>query len=57
MADSIYVIGYPTIAGKVQDYGTIVKHIDMKEIHLAWKEFGLEHIEVVKQIKAAMMAS
>lgn len=57
LADSIYVIGYPTIDGKVQDYGTIVKHIDMKELELAWKDFGLDHIEVVKQIKATMMAS
>ncbi len=57
LADSIYVIGYPTIDGKLQDYGTIVKHVDMKELELAWKDFGLDHIEVVKQIKAAMMAS
>ncbi len=57
LADSIYVIGYPTIEGKLADYGTIVKHIDMKEIGLAWKDFGLDHIEVVKQIKAAMLSS
>jgi len=57
LADSIYVIGYPTIDGKKADYGTLVKHIDMKELELAWKDFGLDHIEVVKQIKAAMLAS
>jgi ABC-type multidrug transport system ATPase subunit len=57
LADSIYVIGYPTKEGKKQDYGTIVKHIDMKELDLAWKDFGLDHIEVVKQIKAAMLLS
>jgi len=57
LADSIYVIGYPTIDGKKADYGTIVKHIDMKELNLAWKDFGLDHIEVVKQIKAAMLNS
>lgn len=57
LADSIYVIGYPTIEGVKADYGTIVKHVDMKALGLAWKEFGMDHIEVVKQIKAAMMAS
>lgn len=58
LADSIYVIGYPTLDdGKLADYGTIVKHVDMKEIGLAWKEFGLDHIEIVKQIKATMMSS
>ena len=57
LADSIYVIGYPTIDGKLMDYGTIVKHVDMKELNLAWKDFGLDHVEVVKQIKKAMLAS
>ncbi|WP_128755355.1 ATP-binding cassette domain-containing protein [Aquimarina sediminis] len=57
LADSIYVIGYPTIDGKLGDYGTIVKHVDMKELDLAWKDFGLDHIEVVKQIKATMLNS
>ncbi len=57
LADSIYVIGYPTVDGQLGNYGTLVKHIDMKEIGLAWKEFGAEHLDVVKQIKAAMMNS
>ncbi|MEQ8415564.1 MAG: ATP-binding cassette domain-containing protein [Imperialibacter sp.] len=57
LADSIYVIGYPTINGEKVHYGTIVKHIDMKEIGLAWQEFGLSHLEVVKQIKSSMFAS
>lgn len=57
LADSIYVIGYPTINGKKEEYGTIVKHFDMKELNLAWKDYGLDHIEVVKQIKATMLAS
>ena len=57
LADSLYVIGYPTVENKKQHYGTIVKHIDMKASGLAWKEFGLNHLEVVKQVKATMMAS
>ena len=57
LADSIYVLGYPTIEGKKMDYGTIVKSIDMKKRGLAWTEFGLAHLEVVKEIKKAMLAS
>ena len=55
LADSIYVIGYPTIEGKFAEYGTLVKHVDMKALDLAWKEFSSDHIEVVKQIKATML--
>lgn len=57
LADSIYVIGHPTIEGKTQDYGTIVKHIDMKKLNLAWKDFGADHIEIVRQIKHVMLNS
>jgi len=57
LADSIYVIGYPTINGKKMEYGTIVKHFDMKALDLAWKDFGLDHLEVVKQIKNIMLES
>ncbi len=57
LADSIYVIGYPTVNGEKADYGTIVKHIDMKELGLAWKDFGMDHIEIVKQIKETMLSS
>lgn len=57
LADSIYVIGYPTLNDVKQDYGTIVKHIDMKALGLAWKDFGEDHLEIVKEIKTAMLAS
>jgi ABC-type multidrug transport system ATPase subunit len=56
LADSIYVIGYPEVDGKKMTYGSIVKHFDMKEIGLAWKEFGLGHLDIVKQIKAIMLS-
>ena len=55
LADSIYVIGYPTEEGQMLNYGTIVKHVDMKDRGLAWTEFGMKHIEVVKEIKAKML--
>lgn len=48
MAESIYVIGYPE---GTTEYATIVKHYDLKEMGLAWNEFGIEHLEVVKDIK------
>jgi ABC-type multidrug transport system ATPase subunit len=57
LADSIYVIGYPTIEGKLADYGTIVKHFDLKEMGLSWQPFGTEHIKLVKEIRQAMMES
>lgn len=55
LADSIYVIGYPEVDGKKMSYGTIIKHFDMKKLGLAWKSFGMEHLEVVKQIKKIML--
>lgn len=59
LADSVYVIGYPTKEdGQRGSIGTVVKHFDLKELGLAWKsEFTAEHLELVKQIKAAMLAS
>jgi polar amino acid transport system ATP-binding protein len=57
LADSIYVIGHPTIDGVKQDYATIVKHFDLKAMGLAWQEYGPRHIELVKEIDKAMMAS
>ncbi len=57
LADSIYIIGYPTIDGEKKDYGTIVKHFDLKQLDLAWQPFGQGHIELVSQIKEEMMKS
>jgi polar amino acid transport system ATP-binding protein len=57
LADSIYVIGYPKINGKTADYGTIVKHVDMKKIGLSWKKFDAEHLKIVNEIKDAMLQS
>jgi ABC-type nitrate/sulfonate/bicarbonate transport system ATPase subunit len=48
MADSIYIVGYPE---GVKDYSTIVKHFDLKEMGLAWTEFGQKHIDLVNDIK------
>lgn len=56
LADSIYVIGYPEVDGKKMPYGSIVKHFDMKELELAWKDFGMGHLEVVRQVKAVMLS-
>jgi ABC-type nitrate/sulfonate/bicarbonate transport system ATPase subunit len=55
IADSIYVIGYPIINGKKANYGTILKHIDMKQLGLAWTEFGPGHLKVVTDIKETML--
>ncbi len=57
LADSIYVIGYPTIDGKKANYGTIVKHIDMKKLGLSWSKFDAEHLKIVNEVKEAMLQS
>lgn len=57
LADSIYVIGYPTINGKLENYGTIVGHFDLKAMNIAWQKFGTSHLQLVEQIKALMLNS
>lgn len=57
LAQSIYVIGYPTIDGKQQSYGTVVAHYDLKEKDLAWKDYGDEHRALCKDIIQNMMIS
>tara|TARA_R110002050_G_scaffold34397_8_gene86873 strand:+ start:37787 stop:38620 length:834 start_codon:yes stop_codon:yes gene_type:complete len=53
LADSIYVVGYPDLNNR--EYATIVAHYDLKEMGLAWKEFGLEHLNLVQEIDDKMM--
>lgn len=54
MADSIYILGHPE---GVTDYSTIVKHYDLKELGLAWQEFGPRHLDLVGQIKNVLLNS
>jgi len=54
LADSIYVIGYPD---ETKAFSTIVKHYDLKEMGLAWQPFGLQHLELAKQVKVDLMNS
>lgn len=58
LADSIYVIGYPPNAAGGAEAGTVVRHLDLKQMGLAWHE-GLqkEHIECIRQIRETMLAS
>ncbi len=59
LADSIYVVGHPRKSdGTLESYGTIVKHFDLKAMGIAWKnEFTVEHISLVKEIKATLLES
>lgn len=57
LAQSIYVLGHPTIKGELQDYGTIVAKYDLRELGLAWKEYGDEHKKLYKEIVQEMMIS
>lgn len=54
LADSIYVIGRPS---PDVTYSTIVKNYDLKQMGLAWKEFGIEHLNLVNQIKTDLINS
>lgn len=54
LADSIYVIGYPD---ETHEWATIVKQFDLKAMGLAWEPFGDGHMDLIKQIDEAMMAS
>lgn len=54
LADSIYILGFPQ---GVTDYSTIVKHYDLKQMGIAWQEFGQSHIDLVKDIKALLAIS
>lgn len=53
LADSIYVVGQP----EGSDFSTIVKHYDLKEMGLAWKEFGVNHLTLTKEIKELLLKS
>jgi len=57
LAQSIYVIGHPTINGEKKDYGTIVAQYDLREMGLAWKEFGEKHDKLYDEIVRQMMIS
>ncbi len=57
LAQTIYIIGYPTVNGKLQDYGTVVANYDLREMGLAWKEYGEDHRKLYKEIVHQMMIS
>lgn len=59
LADSLYVLGYAKNEnGSLNNYGTLLKHYDLKQMGLAWNEqFGNDHLELSKQIKALMLSS
>jgi len=54
LADSIYVIGHPS---DDVTYSTKVAHYDLKEMGLAWRPFGVQHLELVEKIKKDMLNS
>jgi ABC-type nitrate/sulfonate/bicarbonate transport system ATPase subunit len=58
LADSIYIMGYPTIDGEVEHVGTIIRHLDLKQMGLAWHEsFSAHHLDCVKMIKEILLTS
>lgn len=57
LAQSVYVIGYPTINGDKKDYGTIVAKYDLREMGLAWKDYCEKHDKLYDEIVHQMMNS
>lgn len=57
LAQVIYVIGYPTLDGKQQQYGTVVAKYDLREMGLAWKDYCEDHLKLSKEIIHQMMIS
>lgn len=57
IAQSVYIIGYPTIEGKKQNYGSIVAHYDLRESGHAWRDYSADHIKLYKEIVHQMMIS
>jgi ABC-type nitrate/sulfonate/bicarbonate transport system ATPase subunit len=57
LAQTIYVIGHPTLNGVKQSYGTIVAKYDLRDMGIAWKEFGADHTALTKEIVHQMMIS
>jgi ABC-type nitrate/sulfonate/bicarbonate transport system ATPase subunit len=54
LADSIYIIGRPE---GVDDYSTILKHYDLKQMDLAWTQYSDKHRELVSEIKTVLLNS
>lgn len=57
LAQTIYVIGHPTLNGVKQSYGTIVAKYDLRDMGLAWKDFCEDHTALSKEIVHQMMIS
>ena len=57
LAQTIYVVGYPTINGKQEHYGTIVAKYDLRDMGLAWKDYCDDHLKLSKEIIHQMMIS
>ncbi|MBC7938090.1 MAG: ABC transporter ATP-binding protein [Rhizobacter sp.] len=58
LADSIYVMGYPATPNGLGNAGTLLKHYDLKQMGLAWKnEMCADHHNLVKEIKQLMLSS
>jgi polar amino acid transport system ATP-binding protein len=56
-ADPRDICEYGTIAGSNPAFATIVRHFDLKEMGLAWQEWGQRHVDLVAEIDKTMMES
>jgi ABC-type multidrug transport system ATPase subunit len=58
LADQIYIVGYEqNTSGNFDPGGTLVGYYDLKQLNLAWQEFGAGHKELVELIKKQFRVS
>lgn len=58
LADSIYIIGYAQNGAALEEIGTIIRHLDLKQMGLSWHDgISKDHLECIRQIRDIMLAS
>jgi ABC-type multidrug transport system ATPase subunit len=58
LADQIYIVGYEqNTSGHFSPGGTLVGYYDLKQLNLAWQDFGTGHRELVDLIKKQFRVS
>lgn len=57
LAQCIYVMGYPTLNGEKQSFGSIVAKYDLREMGIAWTESEKDRKKLITEIVQQMMLS
>jgi ABC-type nitrate/sulfonate/bicarbonate transport system ATPase subunit len=59
IADSIYVVGYEKEdkGDSFKDGGTLLEHVDLKKLGLAWQPMNEKHLELIAYLKGIILRS